>query len=138
MSMDNLCVLITGAGDSVGRITAEKFLAEGASVHICDVREDAVAATLADNSGLTGTVCNVGDAEQVDQLFAEALEAMGRVDVLVNCVGIAGPHGAIEAISNEDWNTSMQVNATGMSVESHAVCSGCDTSKWGHRDLKFI
>ena len=37
-----LCVLITGAGDSVGRVTAEKFLAAGASVHICDVREDAV------------------------------------------------------------------------------------------------
>jgi NAD(P)-dependent dehydrogenase (short-subunit alcohol dehydrogenase family) len=131
MSMDNLCVLITGAGDSVGRVTAEKFLAEGASVHICDVREDAVAATLADNSSLTGTVCNVGDPKQVDQLFAEALEAMGRVDVLVNCVGIAGPHGPIEDISNEDWHTSMQVNATGMFYTMKQAIPGMKERRFG-------
>ena len=131
MSMDKLCVLITGAGDSVGRVTAEKFLAEGASVHICDVREDAVATTLADNSDLTGTVCNVGDSEQVAHLFSEALDAMGRVDVLVNCVGIAGPHGPIEDISNEDWHTSMQVNTTGMFYTMKHAIPGMKERRFG-------
>lgn len=40
--VNELCVLITGAGDSVGRVRAEKFFNAGAQVHICDVREDAV------------------------------------------------------------------------------------------------
>lgn len=112
--VSELCVLITGAGDSVGRVTAEKFLAAGAQVHICDVRSDAVRDTLAANPGLGGSVCNVGDKAAVDCLFDDAFAAMGRVDVLVNCVGIAGPHALLEDISDEDWQTSMQVNLTGM------------------------
>jgi len=109
-----LCVLITGAGDSVGRVTAEKFLTAGARVHICDVREDAVQDTLAASPGMGGSVCNVGNKAEVDQLFDDAFIAMARVDVLVNCVGIAGPHALLEDISDEDWQTSMQVNLTGM------------------------
>ncbi len=131
MSMDHLCVLITGAGDSVGRVTAEKFLARGARVHICDVREDAVAATLAANPGMGGTTCNVGDATEVDQLFSEALEAMGRVDVLVNCVGIAGPHGQLEDISDEDWQTSMQVNLNGMFYTMKRAIPGMKERRFG-------
>ena len=59
VDVSELRVLITGAGDSVGRVTAEKFLAAGAQVHICDVREDAVQATLTANPGMGGSVCNV-------------------------------------------------------------------------------
>ena len=114
MSFHDHGVLITGAGDSVGRVTAEKFLAAGAKVHICDVREEAVQATLAANPGMTGTACSVGVEEEVDNLFAQALAAMGKVDVLINCVGIAGPHAPLEEITSEDWQTTFQVNVTGM------------------------
>jgi NAD(P)-dependent dehydrogenase (short-subunit alcohol dehydrogenase family) len=110
----DLCVLLTGAGDSVGRVTAEKFLRHGARVHIADVREDAVKATLAANPGMGGSVCDVADRRQVGRLFEEALAAMQRIDVLVNCVGIAGPRAALEDISDEDWQTTLQTNVTGI------------------------
>jgi len=126
-----LCVLITGAGDSVGRVTAEKFLAAGARVHICDVRAEAVRATLSANPGMGGTVCNVGDRADVDRLFDEALAAMGRVDVLVNCVGIAGPRALLEDISDEDWQTSMQVNATGMFYTMKRAIPGMKERRFG-------
>ena len=114
MSFHDQAVLITGAGDSVGRVTAEKFLAAGAKVHICDVREEAVHATLEANPGMGGSVCNVGIEDDVARLFSEARSGMGKVDVLINCVGIAGSHAALEEISNEDWQTTLQVNVTGM------------------------
>ena len=130
--VSELCVLITGAGDSVGRVTAEKFLAAGARVHICDVRDDAVQATLAANPGMGGSVCNVGDKEEVDRLFVDAFAAMGRVDVLVNCVGIAGPRALLEDISDEDWQTSMQVNLTGMFYTMKNAIPGMKERAPGH------
>ncbi len=126
-----LCVLITGAGDSVGRVTAEKFLTAGARVHICDVREDAVQDTLAANPGMGGSVCNVGNKAEVDQLFDDAFAAMGRVDVLVNCVGIAGPHALLEDISDKDWQTSMQVNLTGMFYTMKRAIPGMKERRFG-------
>jgi len=129
--VSELCVLITGAGDSVGRVIAEKFLAAGASVHICDVREDAVQATLEENPGMGGTVCNVGDKADVDRLFDDAFASMGRVDVLVNCVGIAGPHALLENISDEDWQTSMQVNVTGMFYTMKRAIPGMKERRFG-------
>ena len=129
--VSELRVLITGAGDSVGRVTAEKFLTAGARVHICDVREKAVQATLEANPGMGGSVCNVGEKEDVDRLFDDALSAMGRVDVLVNCVGIAGPHALLEDISDEDWQLMMQVNLTGMFYTMKRAIPGMKDRRFG-------
>jgi len=129
--VNELCVLITGAGDSVGRVTAEKFLAAGAQVHICDVREDAVQETLDANPGMGGSVCNVGSKQEGDRLFDDAFAAMGRVDVLVNCVGIAGPRALLEDITDEDWQTSMQVNVNGMFYTMKRAIPGMKGRRFG-------
>ena len=131
MDMSHLCVLLTGAGDSVGRVTAEKFQAAGAAVHICDVRPDAVEATLGGNPEMSGSVCNVGDAGEVEALFEHAIGRMGRVDVLINCVGIAGPSAPLEEITDEDWHTSMQVNATGMFYTMKRAIPGMKKRRYG-------
>ena len=129
--VSQLCVLITGAGDSVGRVTAEKFLAAGAEVHICDVRAEAVQVTIDANPGMRGTVCDVGDKADVDRLFEEALGGMGRVDVLINCVGIAGPQAMLEDISDEDWQTSLQINVTGMFYTMKRAIPGMKERRFG-------
>ena len=56
---------------------------------------------------------------------------MGRVDVLVNCVGIAGPHALLEDISDEDWQTSMQVNVTGMFYTMKRAIPGMKERRYG-------
>jgi NAD(P)-dependent dehydrogenase (short-subunit alcohol dehydrogenase family) len=107
-------VVVTGGADSVGRVIAERFLARGDKVHICDVRPEALKETLAANPGITGTHADVGDHEAVARVFREAAAEMGDVTVLVNNVGIAGPHAAIEDIRIEDWEESLRVNLSGM------------------------
>lgn len=107
-------VVVTGGASSVGRVTAEKFLARGDRVHICDVREDALAATLAANPGMRGTPADVGRPTEVERLFAEALGWMGHVDVLVNNVGIAGPRAAIEDIGYDEWDETIAVDLSAM------------------------
>jgi NAD(P)-dependent dehydrogenase (short-subunit alcohol dehydrogenase family) len=107
-------VVVTGGADSVGRVIAERFLARGDKVHICDIRAEALKETLAANPGMTGTLANVGDFEAVARVFADAAAQMGDATVLVNNVGIAGPRAAIEDISLADWQESLQVNLSGM------------------------
>lgn len=107
-------VLVTGAGDSVGRAIAERFLKKGAKVHICDVRGDAVAATLAANPGMSGSVTDVGVRSEVDALFADVRAQVGDLSILVNVVGMAGPRAAIEDIDEDEWDKTIGVNLSGM------------------------
>ncbi len=57
---------------------------------------------------------NVGFEKGVARLFPEARAGMDKVDVLINCVGMAGPHAALKEITNEDCQTTLQVNVTGI------------------------
>lgn len=107
-------VLVTGAGDSVGRAIAERFLQKGARVHICDVRGDAVAATLAANPRMSGSVNDVGVRAEVDALFADVRANVGDLTILVNVVGMAGPRAAIEDIDEDEWDKTIAVNLSGM------------------------
>lgn len=107
-------VLVTGGADSVGRVMAERFAARGDRVHICDVRPDALAATLAANPGIRGTLADVCDPAALARVVAEATAWLGDISVLVNNVGIGGPRAAIEDIALEDWDRSLAVNVTAM------------------------
>ena len=107
-------VLVTGGADSVGRVMAEAFAARGDRVHICDIRADALAATLAANPAMRGTLADVGNPAALDRVLAEATAWLGDISVLVNNVGIGGPRAAIEDIPLEDWNHALTVNVTAM------------------------
>jgi NAD(P)-dependent dehydrogenase (short-subunit alcohol dehydrogenase family) len=107
-------VVVTAAGQSVGRAMAERFLARGDNVHICDIDTKLMSQVLAANPKLGGTVCDVSDEAQVARLFADAATRMGHIDVLVNTVGIAGPRGRIESLSLADWRATMAANLDSM------------------------
>ena len=107
-------VVVTAAGQSVGRAMAEKFLARGDNVHVCDIDGQLVEQVLAANPRLGGSVCDVSDEGQVAGLFADARARMGPIDVLVNTVGISGPRGPIESLSLADWRATMAANLDSM------------------------
>jgi NAD(P)-dependent dehydrogenase (short-subunit alcohol dehydrogenase family) len=93
---------------------AEKFLARGDQVHICDIDRALLQTALAANPGMTGTVCDVADEGQVARLFSEARACMGHIDVLINTVGISGPRGPIETLSFADWRGTLAANLDSM------------------------
>lgn len=106
--------LVTGAGDSVGRAIAERLAARGDEVHVCDIRDDAVKATLDANPSLSGSVADVGVRADVERLFEDVRQNLGSLDILVNVVGIAGPRAAIEDIDEDEWDKTIAVNLSGM------------------------
>jgi NAD(P)-dependent dehydrogenase (short-subunit alcohol dehydrogenase family) len=92
---------------------AERFLARGDRVHICDVREDFLSATLDANPGMSGTVADVGDPGSVERVVADARERIGDPSVLVNNVGIGGPRAEMDDIPIDEWDRTIRINLSG-------------------------
>jgi NAD(P)-dependent dehydrogenase (short-subunit alcohol dehydrogenase family) len=113
LGIDNLRVLVTAGGGGIGLEIAQSFLREGARVHVCDIDQHAIAALAGGHPALSASVCDVADRQQVDRLFAEAIDQLGGLDCLVNNAGIAGPTGAVQDIAPEDWDRCLAINLTG-------------------------
>jgi len=106
--------IVTGGGRGIGRATAERFLAADAKVHVCCVTGESLESVLADNPGLTGSLTDVGEADQVTRLFDDAAAQLGGLDVLVNNVGIGDPRAPIEEVTDAQWHRAFAVNVHGM------------------------
>ncbi len=103
-------VLITAGASGIGAAMVTAFLDDEAQVHVADLPGQ-----LHDlPPGVTATAADVSDPDQVDQLFDEAVQVMGGVDVLCNNVGIAGPTGALEELEVSEWDRTMAVNVRSM------------------------
>jgi 2-keto-3-deoxy-L-fuconate dehydrogenase len=102
-------VLITAAGQGIGRATALKFAAEGATVWATDIDSDALAALQAQRPGIETSPLDVRDPDAVNALARR----IGRVDVLFNCAGYVH-QGDLFACSQEDWDFSLDLNVTSM------------------------
>lgn len=106
-------VLITAAASGIGRIYAEKFLEQACSVHVCDIDQEAIDDFLSANPGASASLADVSDVAQVDTLFAEFQRLYGRLDVLINNAGIAGPSAAFEDVRPEEWERTIAVDLSG-------------------------
>ncbi|MFI2606805.1 SDR family NAD(P)-dependent oxidoreductase [Kitasatospora sp. NPDC018619] len=111
-------VLVTGGGSGIGQATVHRILAEGGKVVAVDVNEDGLKKTLdraaADGTAdrLTVLVLDIADEKAVVAGVAEAIAALGGLDVLVNAAGILRSSHTHET-SLEFWNKLLAVNLTG-------------------------
>ncbi|MFE5580958.1 SDR family NAD(P)-dependent oxidoreductase [Kitasatospora sp. NPDC056531] len=111
-------VLITGGGSGIGQATVHRILAEGGKVVAVDVNEDGLKKTLdratADGTAdrLTIQILDISDEAAVVSGVAEAIAALGGLDVLVNAAGILRSSHTHET-TLEFWNKLLAVNLTG-------------------------
>jgi NAD(P)-dependent dehydrogenase (short-subunit alcohol dehydrogenase family) len=107
-------VLITGGASGIGAATAARFLEEGAQVCILDRDAQACAASRHQLPGIAeAIIADVTDLMQVEAALAEAVRAMGAVDVLINNAGISIRHNFLD-ITPEEWDKVIAVNLTGV------------------------
>ncbi|HEX6167123.1 MAG TPA: SDR family oxidoreductase [Acidimicrobiales bacterium] len=118
-----VAVVTAAAGTGIGSATARRLLAEGATVVVSDAHERRLGETAA---GLAGTPradgsgsdrplavpCDVTDEQQVQALFAAAIEAHGRIDVVVNNAGLGGTVEIVD-MTDEQWARVVDVTLTG-------------------------
>ncbi|WP_350335984.1 SDR family oxidoreductase [Coralliovum pocilloporae] len=111
-------ILITAAGQGIGRSTAERFAAEGAEIIASDINDTSLA-ELASIDGITALKLDVTDAEAV----ADAITSLGRLDVLFNCAGYVA-NGSILECDERDWDFSFDLNVKAMYRLSKLVIPG--------------
>ncbi|MDA1097814.1 MAG: SDR family NAD(P)-dependent oxidoreductase [Proteobacteria bacterium] len=118
MSGEGKVAIVTGAGSGIGRGAAVALLGEGYSVALAGRREDALRESIAeagaDGARALAVPTDVSDPASVAALFAAAVKAFGRLDLLFNNAGAGAPPINLEDLSFEQWSTVVNVNLTGV------------------------
>ncbi len=117
MRLESHVAVITGGASGIGRILAERLMADGAAVAILDITgaaERAAALTAAGGKAL-GITCDVSDEGRVASAFATVAAQLGGIDILVNHAALfsALEPGPFENIAAADWQRVMAINTMG-------------------------
>ena len=124
LSLRGRVAWITGAGRGIGAATARLFDRAGASLALLDRDGPAVQALAAEISGNGGDAAafpaDVTDDAAVRAAAAAIVERWGRIDVLVNNAGIVRD-ARLEKATDEDWASTLDVNARGTMVCARAA-----------------
>ncbi len=116
--------MITGASRGIGRAIAQSCAAAGADI-ILGVRNEADVAALAKEFEALGrramvVTIDLPNLSQARQSIAKANARMGRIDILVNNVGI-GPENLAENVKEEDFDLTVDVNLKGTFFVTQAI-----------------
>jgi NAD(P)-dependent dehydrogenase (short-subunit alcohol dehydrogenase family) len=112
--------VITGGASGMGRATALRFLAEGASVVIADLNdangkeflESASAAGFSKKVRFVRT--DVAEESDVANMIDTAVREFGKVDIVFNNAGIGGAFGPVTSLEVEDWDYTFAVLVRGV------------------------
>src|SRR5690606_12790903 len=130
-------VIITGAGQGIGRVLAHAVAAYGAIPVVADLNE-ANANSVAQEITALGReamplAADIGNFDSLQSMAGKVFDAYGRIDVLVNNAGI---FSTLEMrpfweIPLEEWDRVMHVNITGAMLATRAVAPYMQKAKWG-------
>ncbi|MCW2934944.1 MAG: 3-oxoacyl-[acyl-carrier protein] reductase [Actinomycetia bacterium] len=124
--LDGRTVLVTAAaGTGIGFATALRCAAEGATVAISDRHERRLAEAARSFEEQTGQrplaiPCDGTDQQQVDHLVDSVAAELGRIDVLVNNVGLGGTASILD-MTDQEWNSVLDVTLTSTFRATRAV-----------------
>jgi NAD(P)-dependent dehydrogenase (short-subunit alcohol dehydrogenase family) len=116
--------IITGGSRGLGLEFAEGLGEAGAALMICARREQWLAPALEELRGrgfrVEGRICDVADPQQVEGVVTAAVEAFGRVDILINNAGVSWGERP-ETMSLDRWKSVLDTNLTGAFLFAQAA-----------------
>lgn len=126
--MTGKTVIITGASRGIGAAAAEAFAGASANVVLAARSQHEIAAIAANITAAGGNAlalrCDVADWDAVAALVAQAEEAFGPTDLLINNAGLIDPIARLGDSDVEGWNKVIDVNVKGVYHGLRAVLPG--------------
>lgn len=117
MRLKDKVAVITGGGTGIGKAIAKEFSREGAAVVVAGRTVPHLEATCNEIKDAGGRAsffkADVSVEKDAVALIAEAVRLFGKLDVLVNNSGIAGPTVKVADMELDKWNETIGINLTG-------------------------
>jgi 3-oxoacyl-[acyl-carrier protein] reductase len=114
-SLQGFNALVTGASGGIGSAIAISLAKQGATIVLSGTRAEALQETaneIKKIGGISHTVlCNLSDAQSVEELFPKAEALCEKIDIVVNNAGITRD-GLAMRMKDEDWQAVIDVNLT--------------------------
>lgn len=135
ISLKGQVAIVTGASSGLGAGAAKGLAASGAAVvinyHSQPEPAQKLAQEIIDAGGQAIAIgADVSNEQDVERLFAETLDAFGRLDILVANSGLQ-KDAAFADMSLEDWNTVINVNLTGQ-----FLCARAAVRQFAKQDIR--
>lgn len=129
MRFADMVAIITGAGNGIGRATANILVSEGGRVAAVDILGESLDSLVDELTGFSGEafplVADALDPDQVQATVRSVLDRWGRVDILVNCVGgsaiIHNRKRPVEELEIEEWDRLLDFNLRATFLYCRAV-----------------
>ena len=136
-SLKDRVVIITGAGQGIGRVFAKAFALAGSRAVIAE-RNENTAASVAEEVMRAGgqalaVTTDIADPASIDEMIAVVEAEYGRIDVLVNNAAIFSrlQMRPFEQIPLDEWEQVLRVNITGQMLCARAVLPAMRRAQWG-------
>jgi len=109
-NLTGMTALVTGASGGLGSAIAKSLAAQGARLALSGSNQAKLEAFAKELGGDHVTlVCDLSNAEQVDQLVPRAVDALGQLDILVNNAGVTRDNLAMR-MKDEEWDHVIKIN----------------------------
>jgi NAD(P)-dependent dehydrogenase (short-subunit alcohol dehydrogenase family) len=119
ISLKDKAALVTGARRGIGRAISVTLAEAGADVAICDlVTEDGALDSVKNEISRLGSKslavqADISKRSDVETMVRLTMEALGRIDILVNCAGVWIPGQTLIECSDENWDKVIDTNVKG-------------------------
>jgi len=120
MRLKDQSAIVTGAASGFGAAIAERFAAEGARVVVADLNE-AQGQAVAQCIGGVFARCDVSRAEDVQALVQTAVQAFGRLDIVVNNAGWTHRNQPLLQVSEAEFDRVYEINVKSIFHMTQAV-----------------
>jgi NAD(P)-dependent dehydrogenase (short-subunit alcohol dehydrogenase family) len=128
-------VIVTGAGQGIGRGIAHHLGRNGASIVVAEWKEHRAARTVEELAALgvpaLAAVCDISKKDEVDAMVATAVERFGRVDALVNNAQTFRPQSPLAGVTEEDLDVFYESGVKGTLWGMQAVYPHMQRAGWG-------
>ena len=134
MRLQGKTAIVTGSGSGLGKAMIKRLAAEGASVVVSDLNQNAIDSVVGElrAAGHTamGVKVDVTQRDEVKALMATVAAQLGHIDILVNNAGITR-HRSFKTMNDEDWDLVLGVDLKGVFNCVQAVADTMIQQRYG-------